>query len=1068
MPTKKDIQQSQMTLGMGVEEPQKQEPSKDMSHSAQSSIKTKSPEFQKISLDFSTLNKEQLEAVTTIDGPVLIIAGPGTGKTTILTYRIAHILKVTDTRPQSILAMTFTEAGVYAMKSKLTQLIGADAYKVNITTIHGFCNTVIQENPEDFLAISGFTPLSDLEKIQMTKVLLEDTRFNALAPASKPDLYLTTLPRLISTLKREYISTERLSKAIEVEQTILDSLNKYVTRGPNKGKKVTDEYQRQENYISKLKELVLFYELYQKELANRQRYDYEDMIVIVLDALKSNEDLLVRVQEKYQYFLVDEYQDTNDSQNELLFTLASYWGQEANFFAVGDDDQSIYRFQGASVKNIKDFLRTFPDAKVITLKENYRSQQTVLDVSREFVRHNTATIENLLPNVAKNLISKANQQPRNLKKATLTSQTAENLFISDEIKKFHEEGIPYEEIAILARDNRDLDDIADILQRKKIPYVRKSGNNVLENRYVNQLLKILECISDVAQSPNDDECLFTILHYPYFELPKLAIIKLSRAISTMWDKNLWEVMQSQNRAELLKDLDVSQEDFQKLVSFFDRLSEWETESHTNTITKLIEKVINESGLLSHLISIPEKYQELNALNSFFSEVKKLNTTEGDLSLKQLLEILNLMKMYRIPIKEEELGQIKGGVNLITAHSSKGLEFEYVFLPKLYYKKWDNKVVRDLLALPSSLISETQKTEQIEEERRLFYVALTRARKNVYLTRALSYTDDYGKTSEQQESQFMSELAADKIDEVNTTQYQELITNQLETLLKVNPYANVYINTAEEKEVLRAIVSRYRLSPTNLNTYLYCPMEFLLRVVLRTPSAMNPSLIYGNAYHKALEQYYVSYLSKKERITNEKFYAAFEAELAKYPLTQPQRERLKQKGQKNLTMYYESLASQPILTVKTEHKIYSTPLSGALLTGKLDRVDMVDRDKKYLLICDYKTGSACTQADLEKKPSLILKKEDKGQRYYNQLMFYRILTDLDPYFSSFAATAVQGKLIFVDPVKEVFEERYIDYNREDVEDMKQVIIETWNNIQKLDFPRKHQKTNDECEYCGLGI
>jgi len=1024
---------------------------------------------QQSDLDFSTLNAEQLDAVTSIDGPVLIIAGPGTGKTTILTYRIAHILKVTDTRPQSILAMTFTEAGVYAMKTKLTQLIGADAYKVTITTIHGFCNSVIQENPEDFLDVTGFTPLSDLEKIQMTKTILEDPRFVMLAPTQKIDLYLTTLPRIISTLKREYISVEKLSKAIQVEQTILESLNKYVTRGPNKGKKVTDDYQRQQSYIGKLKELILFYELYQKALAERQRYDYEDMIVIVLNTLKSNEDLLIRVQERYQYFLVDEYQDTNDSQNELLFTLTSYWGEEANFFAVGDDDQSIYRFQGASVKNIRDFLKVYPDAKIITLKDNYRSQQNILDLSRSFIRHNSATLENLLPNVEKNLISKANEEQVKIKKAEFVSQTAENLFIADELKKLQKNGIAYDEMAILVRDNRDIDDIADILQRKKIPYIRKSGNNALENRYVLQLLTILECITDVAISPNNDENLFRILHYPYFNLPKLAIIKLSRFISLLRDKNLWEVMQSTEREQLLSGLDVAKSEIQEVVSFFDKLSEWETESHLHTVSKLIEKVINESGLLSHLLSIPEKYQELNALNSFFGEIKKLNTTEGDLNLAELLEILELMKQYHIPIKESDLGQIKGGVNLITGHSSKGLEYEYVFIPKLHYKKWDNKTVREMFALPESLIADQQvKADQIEEERRLFYVALTRARKNIYVTRAYSYTDDYGKTSEQPISQFLSELSPEIIEEVDTEPYQALIANELETLLRVNPYANVYIHTADEKEVLKAIIARYRLSPTNLNTYLYCPMEFLLKVILRTPSAMTSPLIYGNAYHKALESYYVNYLSKKERVTAEQFYSAFQNELRKYPQTISQREKLLQKGYKNLGLYYQELASKEITTIKTEHKINSFPLAGALLTGKLDRIDMLDKDKKFLRICDYKTGAPCSQWELDKTPSLYLKRDDKGQRYYNQLLFYRILTDLDPYFSSFAATAVEGKLIFVDPVKEIFEERSIEYKTQDIEDMKQVIIDTWNNIQKLDFPRKHLRNNDNCEYCGLGI
>jgi DNA helicase-2/ATP-dependent DNA helicase PcrA len=1010
-------------------------------------------------LDLSSLNPAQKEAVTSIDGPVMIIAGPGTGKTTVLTYRIAYILQSTDTKPESILAMTFTEAGVFAMKSKLLQLIGADAYKVNITTIHGFCNDLLQAYPDFFSGVQGFSPLSDLEKIQFTKEILEDAVFTNLAPSGKPDLYLTTLPRILSTMKREYITPVQLQKAIEVEQTTLESTNKYVTRGPEKGKKLTAEYQQQEKRIAKWKELLVFYEKYQQMLRERKKYDYEDMIVFALEQLMNNAELLSAVQEKYLYFLVDEYQDTNDAQNKLLFTLASYWGEEANFFAVGDDDQSIYRFQGASVKNITDFLDVFPHAKIITLKENYRSHQGILDASRHFIRNNSSSIEHKLPSVNKELKAMADIPREKLKKAPFHSYVAETMYIADEIETQHKNGIEYEKMAILVRDNRDMDDITDMLQRKKIPFIRRGGNDVLKNKYVKQLLNMLKVVGQIEAAPNNDQLLYAVLHYPYLQLPKADLIKLARHVSLKWTKNIWDYVLNDDPADPWSAAGISPDGEKMIREVLGLFAMWAAKSLEVTITKLLETVINDSGLLSHILSMPSKFQELNMLNSFFNEAKVLNTSKPDISLQEFLDTLEIMAEYHIAIKEHDIGLSKGGVNIITAHSSKGLEYDVVFIVKLYLKKWDNKVSRELLPLPS-LFGDADASDQLEEERRLFYVALTRARNTVYLTHATIYGDDYsGRAMQVPPSQFFTELPEADIELLQTEQYQNAVTEQIETLLKVNPYEHAYINTVDEKSILQSILQRYRLSPTDFNTYLYCPMEFLMRVVLRTPSAMAPVMVYGNAYHKALELFYLTRMKTRANMTKNEFVTSFVTELYKYPLTPAQFERLKTKGQTNLPLYYDEIIDKQVFPIKLEHRLNSIYLGGASLSGRIDRVDYVDRNNKFVSLGDYKTGGTITQSDLQRKPSRELGQMDKGQRYYNQLMFYKVATDLDPYLTSFGASAVQGKLLFVDPDKEVFTECTLEYNQAEVAEMKALIIEV---------PRNHMKDTDDCEYCKLGI
>ncbi|WKZ29894.1 MAG: ATP-dependent DNA helicase [Candidatus Dojkabacteria bacterium] len=1053
--------------------PEKLDPQVEVHPDAQPEQKQEKPltpkaEHTLSALDLSSLNEAQREAVTTIDGPVLIIAGPGTGKTTVLTNRIAYILQTTDTKPESILAMTFTDPGVHSMKSKLLKIIGPDAYKVNITTIHGFCNALIQDYPDYFTDVQGFSPLSDLEKIQFTREILEDPVFSDLTPAGKPDTYLLKLPSVLSTMKREYITPSKLQQAIEAEQTILESMNKYVTRGPEKGKKLTGDYQTQERKIRKWKELLIFYEKYQQMLRERKRYDYDDMIVFALDKLTTDPELLSTVQEKYLYFLVDEYQDTNDAQNKLLFTLAEYWGEDANFFAVGDDDQAIYRFQGASVKNITDFLDVFPNAKIITLKENYRSHQGILDTSREFIRHNSSSIEHKLSSINKELASKAEIPRQTIKKASFHSYIAETMYILDEIESLHKQGVEYEKIAILTRENKDVDDIADMLQRRKIPFIRKTGNDVLQNKYVKQLLNMLKIIAEIEKSPNNDQLLYTVLHYPYFDLPKADLIKLARHVSAKWTVNMWDYILGNDPNDPWSAAGISPEGEVQIRAVLNKFTEWAGKAHIVTLVKLLEKVINESGLLDHIISLPAKFQELNMVNSFFNEAKVLNSSKPDLTLWEFLDTLQIMQEYRIPIKEQDMGLSKGGVTLGTAHSSKGLEYDAVFIAKLYTKKWDNKRVPDILPLPT-VFGETEKSDQLEEERRLFYVALTRARKDLYLTLAKVYESSYsGKATEVSPSQFLSELPETDIQEIDTETYQQSVNGQIEELLKVNPYEHVYINTVEEKHILQNILQRYRLSPTSFNTYLVCPMEFLMNVVLRTPRATSQALEYGNAYHKALEVFYMSKMKTGTNISKEQFVEVFNLALEKALLTSSQVTKLKKKGRANLGLYYDEIANKEVSPIKLEHSLRSIYLGGAALSGRIDRVDYVDRTRKWVSLCDYKTGGAITQNDLLRTPTRELDSHDKGQRYYNQLMFYKVATDLDPYLTSFGASAVQGKLLFVDPDKEVFTECVVEYEQSQVEEMKALIIDVWRDIQALKFPRLHVKNGDTCEYCQLGI
>src|SRR3989344_2490268 len=329
---------------------------------------------------YKKLNKEQREAVDAIEGPVMVIAGPGTGKTQILTLRIANILRKTDVPLDAILALTFTEAGESAMRKRLVSTIGSPAYRVGIFTFHSFCNDIIKRFPEEFPRIIGSTNVSDIDKIVIIKDLIEKTPLKLLRPYGDTFYYLHPTRQKISELKRENISPNEFSRlAAEKDKELKNVPDLLHKKGAYKGK-MKGKYETMQKSIEKNKELLKLYVAYEKVLAERKLYDYEDMILEVIRSLEKKEDFRLRLQEEYQYVLADEHQDANNAQNKLLELLVSFH-QNPNLFIVGDEKQAIYRFQGASLENFLYFQKKYKGARVIELVENYRSTQTILDAA---------------------------------------------------------------------------------------------------------------------------------------------------------------------------------------------------------------------------------------------------------------------------------------------------------------------------------------------------------------------------------------------------------------------------------------------------------------------------------------------------------------------------------------------------------------------------------------------------------------------------------------------------------------------------------------------------------------
>src|SRR6201994_1886140 len=360
--------------------------------------------------EYQKLNEQQRLAVDTTEGPVMVIAGPGTGKTQILAARIGKILLDTDTAPGNILCLTYTDAGAIAMRRRLLAFIGPDAYKVHIHTFHSFCNDIIQENLPLFEK-TALDPISDLEKIQLFKVLIDSFPKNHPLKRYRGDVYyeMRNLQNLFSTMKREGWTPGFINEKIDQFLADLPLRDEFVakraTKEFKKGDVRTDKIAEEAERMEKLRAAVNEFDPFQALMRRNNRYDFDDMINWVIRAFEENKGLLSSYQERYQYILVDEYQDTSGTQNRLVNLLINFWDRP-NVFVVGDGDQSIYRFQGANVKNMLDFAHQYEnDLLTVVLTHNYRSTQPILDISRTLIEKNQERLVREIPGLSKNLQS---------------------------------------------------------------------------------------------------------------------------------------------------------------------------------------------------------------------------------------------------------------------------------------------------------------------------------------------------------------------------------------------------------------------------------------------------------------------------------------------------------------------------------------------------------------------------------------------------------------------------------------------------------------------------------------
>ncbi|MBU1992621.1 MAG: ATP-dependent DNA helicase [Patescibacteria group bacterium] len=970
------------------------------------------------------LNPSQREAVNHIEGPLMVVAGPGTGKTQVLALRVANILKQTQMDPKNILALTFTESGVIAMRKRLLEIVGRAAYYVQIHTFHSFCDKAIHEFPEKFIFSKELRPLTDVDRVLVLQEIIDKTELDQLVSFHNKYYFLKAISEAIKDLKRENVLVEDFEKLISGRRSTWE-----------KEKKDVDEkslrHIQTEKELSKLEELVELYKAYQEALSQKGFYDFEDMIIFVVEKMREDDEFLRYYQELFQYILVDEYQDTNNAQNELVRLLGSFW-DNPNIFVVGDDDQAIYRFQGASVENLLYLGKLYPGMKKIVLDKNYRSSQLILDAARSLIEHNDQRITNIEKDVTKNLKAEKDIEDSPIELLEFTQGENENAFLVQKIKELHKKGVNLSEIAVFVRDNADFVDIVDMFERHRVPYFLRSGVDILRETDIRKILKLLRLIND----PQEDLLFFEVMLFDFIDIEVADAFKIAE------------------RAHKEK-----RRYFEVFPEFTEKLLNWRKKAANVTLSEFFEYLLRETGYIQYALKSEHKIDLLNKLNSLFSFIKSMNYSDHELSLKGFLKKLNVMEEHGLKIEEYMLKPEVDAVEVMTAHKAKGLEFEYVFLPKLYDGKWGNKRNRDLIKLPDEIVSnsEPDKKEQNEDERRLFYVALTRAKKQVFLSYGKLY-HSFGVEREVVPSLFVSEIDEKYIKKVDVKKYEENAEKLL--LQQIEPKDEIPQNL---DDYLAGLVENFKLSVTALDTYLDCHRKFLYNNLLRLPRVKTPSLSFGTAVHRALELFFKKFKESGGIPGGDYLVDQFKKAINLEVMTADERKQMVKKGEKVLAGYFENYKDAFKRPMFLEyffgtHNVY---LGEVPLTGKLDKIELLDDVRRNVKVIDYKTGRVRSRNDIEGKT-----KASDG-RYKRQVNFYKLLGELDQLFPFEIS---EGEFDFIEPNPSgKYKKESFEFNEKELDALKDLIVKTYSSIRDHKFEKTEDRSRcQKCEYrdiCG---
>ncbi len=1005
-----------------------------------------------------SLNEKQKLAAETLDGPVLVLAGPGTGKTELLSVRAANIIKAKKAKPENILILTYTNAAAKAMKERLVKILGPQAYDIETATFHSFANNVVLESDEAAEYIQERVQITDIEQIKLLEYILDNTEgIDKIRPFRAPYAFEREISQRITELKHEGVKPAQFAEMIE--------------------KTEPDGSYIEEKHIERLKALATVYKLYEEYKAgknkalfdDRGRYDYDDMILFAVEAIRNEPELARALRSQYTYIMVDEFQDTNGAQMDLLFELGG-----ANICCVGDDDQSIFRFQGASVANFRELKKRFPKIKEIPLEKNYRSTKEIISLAGRII-NNLPARERVH---AKELAPEADFKKKAIEYNEFTTETEELLSIARRIKEIaKKEDVPFDEIAVLVRQRDDILKIVDTFLRAGIPYATDGKEDVSGEKRVRQMLDVLY----FAHTPDieveqKDAYLYRILTADYMRIPMNDVLRFIASVRAKKyeQRKKGEAPTISMFSEFIGGHPARSHPTDKNAPGW-LLAGWPLnnllyEAENKPVHAMLMQYIKDAGVMKYIL---EKYdkndllriRDLRALTSFVNMVKESDIARPGLTLKEFIDELETRKAHGMPLQGELVTATQEGVRIYTAHGSKGLEFHTVFIPFcLEKKRWPKRPQGVSIPLPPEVYKSKEiptdkdilKQLDYYDETRLFYVASTRAKANLIYTAS--------PTESSVPSSYLSGVA----DSERAAVKEEAV---LKAALEVSDAADPFVGT---EKILKDLVADLSLNPTALNNYINCPRKYLYDDVLMLPSGKKQSLVFGNCTHKALEDTYDKFMKTGKFPDFAFFKDSFKRELG-HEAPEAAIKTACERQVETFKAWFREESRLPVKPLGLEKRLVVQMEDDLKFSGKYDKTELIRGAEGCVRVVDYKTGEPDKHVkginnSISKKIPVA---SDEFEGYLRQLIAYKLLFDNDKKESQ-GRKVKEGVLVFLDPVKESvakhdleageFMKKSVELTEDMVAELESAIKDVRRRIKKLDFA-KLPKIDEKPGKCG---
>ncbi len=924
------------------------------------------------------LNQQQTEAVCHTDGPLLIVAGAGTGKTTVITRRIAYLIEQGLAKPDEILALTFTEKASGEMKERIDLLMPLGYYDYWISTFHSFGERILKLHALDIGISNDFELLDSIRQWILVNKNFEKFDLDYYRPLGSPNRFIDALLQHFSRCKDELITpTEYLEYAEEIRLNTNKpqphpALSSKGERG-EQDKKASEEIPLHkdpalndnrikkndinESEIARLEEVAGAFHTYQKLLLDNNFLDFGDLINYTLRLFKTRPKILKYYQKKFKYILVDEFQDTNFAQFEMVKMLA---GDTGNLTVVGDDDQSIYKFRGASVSNILKFKEQFSTAKQISLTENYRSTQNILDLAYKFIQGNNPDRLEVKLGIDKKLHANHSGSPQlgNIEVIEAEDLNEELNAVAKkivELKNLDLQTTTWNDFAILFRANSATESLLPILASHQIPFTFLANQGLYKKPIIADLINYFSLLCNAFNSPS----LYRVFHFPKFKLSHLELSELLE-YSKKKTISLYETL-----TPALTFPNLSKDAKEKINSLLLLLQKHAQALTDKTAVEMLIGIIGDLGILKTVeTETAETVENRELLDQFYKKIENFEKVSAEKDLRAFLAYLNLeMSAGSEGSLNFDPNVGPETVKVLTVHSAKGLEFKYVFIINLVDQRFPSREIGEAIAIPTELVKDIlpEGDFHLQEERRLFYVALTRAKQGLYLT----WAKNYGGAKTKKPSLFLVESGLVPSDLVSQATGKVLFSKPKQTPI----------------QIFHKLPTKFSFS--ELNDFNLCPLAYKYKYYLKLPLAGSHYFSFGSTIHKVFEEFYKLYknnlsqtqtdlFGKKLSLTPVPNFTILEKLYEKHWIddwydSPAQKGKYKQEGKAMLETFYQNLLNEKP-TPKYIEQFFKLKLGEFDFVGKIDRADT---GKGGVVIIDYKTG---------KKP--------KGKKDLDQLYIYQ--------------------------------------------------------------------------------